>query len=186
MRVVSEKEYFGVAILFLAYSLCFGLILNFIPLSLLVLYLIIFVVYSVPPMRLRRHVFGSFLIGGCLALAFLFGYTSQAASINSPIIPVSLLLFVGSSVGVIAKDFKDYQGDKSDNVKTVFTVLGLRKGIRFTSILLLISFLLPLLLLNSAKDVLFFAGLAILSSVDFRIRTNFDRTIFWRLCFTER
>jgi 4-hydroxybenzoate polyprenyltransferase len=114
-------------------------------------------------------------------LGDLFGYTSQAASINSPIIPVSLLLFVGSSVGVIAKDFKDYQGDKSDNVKTVFTVLGLRKGIRFTSILLLISFLLPLLLLNSAKDVLFFAGLAILSSVDFRIRTNFDRTIIYFL-----
>ena len=179
IQVVTEKEYFGVAILFLAYSFSFSLILGLAPLSLLALYSIIFVLYSVPPIRLRRHMFGSFLVGGCLALAFLFGYTSQGASINSPIILESILLFVGLSVGVIAKDFKDYEGDKSENVKTVFTVLGLRKGIILTSVLLLISFLLPLLLLNSPKDVLFIAGLAILSSVDFKVKSNFDHTIVY-------
>ncbi len=136
------------------------------------------VLYSVPPIRLRRFpVVPSMIIGFFVFLSFLAGYTSLGAPIEAEIILGGMLLwamFIGCS---LAKDLGDVQGDKSAGVNTLPTLLGFDKGFRITSIMVYSAFAFPIILIFVLDLPLFFIPLiAFLLLVEIFVLERFRNT----------
>ncbi len=113
--------------------------------------------YSVPPFRFKRNfVSGSLIIGLASVSALLSGYflasTRRDITLFPPLL-VFILILVFGAISMI-KDFKDYDGDKADSVKTLPVLIGLRHAKIVTALLISLSALsLILSLQNTAISV---------------------------------
>lgn len=141
------------------------------------------ILYSVPPMRLRDRVYGHICVGLGSAIAFLFGVyspsswthglylTSQSINRNISFYPsifqVSLLIIVVLSISPLINALSDYEGDLRTGVKNVYTVLGFEKGKKIVSFFIVILFSAPLILFHTLLDFLFLFSLGIISSIIF-------------------
>jgi homogentisate phytyltransferase/homogentisate geranylgeranyltransferase len=128
-------------------ALLFAAVLGSTTLIIAVSVIAVSVVYSLPPLRLKRYPFLSTLViaSGAL-LALLLGFNS---------VPTLLALPGNFALGILlcftlafnTKDLKDYEGDKRTGDLTIPVLLGLKWGRRVIAILDLAAFLLvPLLL----------------------------------------
>ena len=108
--------------------------------------------YSVPPLRLRRYVPNSIFIGLGAALCLLIGHTTQTSRAPSPLVWRAVsLTFLALSLGTNVKDLKDYESDRKHGVRTVFTLLGRRRGKRACQLLLAGAYLAPLFVIPEAS-----------------------------------
>lgn len=113
--------------------------------------LLLSVIYSVPPFRMRRFpLISSFIIALGTASLTLVGYRLFSVTgtfFEFPINMFMLLIFVVALV-INIKDIKDIKGDKPNGVYTIPTVFGDRKGKIIISLLFVLSYLLfPIILL---------------------------------------
>ena len=177
LKILSEKRYMTVAEIFLLFSLLSGIVAGWIPFLIICLCGVLAVLYSVPPVRIRKNIFATTVIGISSVLAFLVGYFSQLPIFSQEIIYESIILFAAISLGVVAKDFKDYESDKKSGVKTVFTVFGLKRGIAITTVFLFIAFSSPIFLLNTLKDLIIILTLAVVASLYFKKKQDYPMTI---------
>ncbi|MCJ7571098.1 MAG: UbiA family prenyltransferase [Candidatus Thermoplasmatota archaeon] len=137
-------------------------------------------IYSVNPIRLRDTAFSTMIIGAGSAIAFFIGYVTPAyiqemhgsnagkiiytyPEITLQVLSIGLIIFMALTIGPLAKDYKDYQGDKKAGVKNIFTIYGVDKGVKIVSILLPITFFMLILLFNSLVDILIFIPLGLLA-----------------------
>jgi 4-hydroxybenzoate polyprenyltransferase len=154
--LISPVEYLNLGFCLFLLALYASLVLGVI--SYVIALMIVFsgVCYSVPPLRIRNRMFHNLFIGWGSVLAFLFGYFIQAdishLSLSGEVMMLVLLIFLALSAGSVTKDLKDYEGDRQSGVKTIFTVCGLKKGMRISSVLLGLSLLTPLLLFHRLLD----------------------------------
>jgi 4-hydroxybenzoate polyprenyltransferase len=113
--------------------------------------------YSAPPLRLRKYLLSSLIIGLGSAAAFLFGFValdfSQTAVIGPEAWITAGVVFAAFSLGQTARDLKDAESDASHGIKTVFTVLGRERGKRIVSAFLAIGFLAPIILVHGLIDI---------------------------------
>jgi len=160
----KEKSHFIAGIAFLATSLVLSFVLGMAFFMLSLVYLIAGTAYSVPPIRLRNHVFSTTLIGIGSVLAFLIGYYQDLSTvITYEIIVYCAMIFIATSLGSTIKDMKDQGKDREDGIKNIFTVFGPEKGKRISCILLLITFLMPLLVFSLPLDMIMFVSAALLT-----------------------
>lgn len=141
------------------------------------------VLYSVPPVRLRDRLYGHICVGLGSVIAFLFGVyspvswaegiylTSPTIERNIPFFPdvlsVSLLILIVLSISPLINALSDYEGDKKAGVKNVYTVIGFERGKRIVSFLIPILFISPIMLFNSAFDILFMLSLGVIAAIVF-------------------
>lgn len=108
-----------------------GLLINWNVFVMLVMFQISYAVYSLPPLRLKRHyLFSSFLVG-CAGLAtVLAGYFTVAPNQSFQNLPGGVMLAIFITLAIISntKDFKDVPGDKAEGIKTLPVVFGTRKA----------------------------------------------------------
>jgi len=115
--------------------------------------------------------FSNSIIGIGSSICFLIGYFTPAyieidgimhriyASLNGDAIGISILIFAAITAGSLVKDIDDYEGDLKNGVKNVFTVYGLKRGIKIVSVPVFLSFLTPLFLIRAIYDFIFLASM---------------------------
>jgi len=100
------------------------------------------IVYSAPPVRLRRYFLLPYLIIGCGVLfSFLAGVgLGDSSVLETKYVIGALLLFAFFVGGSTAKDFRDVEGDVKAGVRTIATVLPKALAARISAVCYLCSF----------------------------------------------
>lgn len=128
---VTAEEYRITAALLSFLALSFAATINFTVLFLSAAGLALAIVYSVPPLRFRKNMWGYAVIGTAMMLSFLMGIYSAPyvpVSIDKTIVVFLSFLFMYGSVVPMAKDLKDIEGDSQNGVRNLFTWLGKKRG----------------------------------------------------------
>ena len=81
---------------------------------------------------------------------------------------IAVLIFLALSTGTVVKDHSDYEGDKEENITTVFTKFGIKKGLIISYILLTLTFLIPVFLIHTTIDIIPISTFAVVTVVVFR------------------
>jgi 4-hydroxybenzoate polyprenyltransferase len=115
---------------------CFFLVLVSITLSL---------VYSLPPLKLKRFFpVSTFILALAALVTILMGFSIFGSGKSVYIFPKSLMLLVlviFTLAGTI-KDLKDFEGDKKTGIKTLPVLLGKHRGKIVTAFFVLLSYIL--------------------------------------------
>ncbi len=115
------------AVLTLAMALTLGFNLFF----LYLVFLALGYLYSAPPLRFKKWpLISNLTLAGSGSVVFAAGYLLFNANNTLTNLPsnIMVLVFVGLLLLSSLKDLKDYAGDRADNVYTLFTILGMRRG----------------------------------------------------------
>lgn len=165
-KKVSREQYKKTSIVMLLFSLFFSLFTSFLVIAFLSLAIVIGLLYSIPPFRLKRLGFLNNLIIGLLSvLALGIGFLSQNPTPNAIPLNAVLAVFFTFSLASNIKDLKDYKTDKKQEIKTLPVILGKKKGLKAIAFLSSISFLIPPILLNIQPLIIPGAFLALLNFV---------------------
>ncbi|MEO0115031.1 MAG: UbiA family prenyltransferase [candidate division WOR-3 bacterium] len=114
----------GLCLIFL--SLTFALIINYSCFLLMITYLLLSVIYSVPPVRLKRiPIVSTFILAVAAILAMAMGYSLTYGNYALNAIPKTILIptILGITFGFIAKDIQDAKSDRSIGVITIPNLL---------------------------------------------------------------
>ncbi len=107
-------------------SLTFALIINYSCFLLMITYLLLSVIYSVPPVRLKRiPIVSTFILAVAAILAMAMGYSLTYGNYALNAIPKAILIptILGITFGFIAKDIQDAKSDRSIGVTTIPNLL---------------------------------------------------------------
>ncbi len=176
----KKSQYLQLSVLLSAIILYISYFLGrFVPI-LIIANLIVITVYSKPPFRFRNNIFlGPILIGFAALTVYLVGYFTGNFTQDTTVKPVAfrvgVLVLVYTSLIIIGKDYKDYEGDRKNNVKTIFTVFGINKGKKIASTVMFFTFCTGVIVLHHPLDLLIFLFFGFIAAYDFKINANFDR-----------
>jgi homogentisate phytyltransferase/homogentisate geranylgeranyltransferase len=179
-KLLSKKQVKNIAIIYAIIALVLSFSLGVWSFVLVIIGLILGTIYSVKPIRLRDTAFSTMVIGGGSIIAFFIGYVTPAyiqvmhgpsageivytyPTFTLQALIIGLIIFVALSIGSLAKDYKDFKGDKKAGVKNLFTIYGVEKGIKIVSILLPVTFFILILLFNSLVDIVIFIPLGLIA-----------------------
>jgi 4-hydroxybenzoate polyprenyltransferase len=131
-------------------------------------------------------------------LAFLYGYMTPLSAVRlfqgdpdlvypdswAPVMPpltmqavlLGMYMFIGLVVGSMITDIDGYEEDRRGRVRTVYTQLGLERGKRVVSALIMLTSLTPLALFQELTDVIVFPLLGAVASYLF-LRTGRSRHV---------
>jgi 4-hydroxybenzoate polyprenyltransferase len=107
-------------------ALGFTLIINCSCFLLMLSYLLLSIIYSVPPVRLKRiPVISTFILAVAVILAMAMGYSLTFSNHALNAIPKTILIptLLGITFGFIAKDIQDLNSDRSTGVITLPSIL---------------------------------------------------------------
>lgn len=142
---VNNYLIWTVACVALAFILSF--IIHYVALLVMITLISLSIVYSVPPIRLKRiPIISSFTLSLATILAMTFGYSVIDGSQALNNIPLSILFptLIGTTLGFTAKDIQDVQGDRVSRVVTLPLLLIPHGGIfgrAITALVIGISYL---------------------------------------------
>ncbi len=179
-KLLSKNQVKNIAIIYAIIAIVLSMLLGLWSFMLVILGLFLGTIYSVRPLRLRDTPFSTLIIGAGSSVAYFIGYVTpgyiqgmhgeQAGvimytypEITMQSLIIGLIIFVALSIGPLAKDYKDYKGDKKSGVKNIFTEFGLEKGVKIVSILLPVTFFILILLFNNLVDIAIFIPLGLLA-----------------------
>ncbi|MFW6141788.1 MAG: UbiA family prenyltransferase [Candidatus Saliniplasma sp.] len=167
---ISAWRYLQLAIMISLISLLLSILLGFLIFILNISFVIAALLYSIPPIRLKNRVFGYICVGWASVVAFLSGvyspvfwkegipWSSPTVSRAIPFYPdlavISMILFSVLSISPYINAISDYKGDKKGGVKSIYMIYGLERGKKIVSVLILVLFLTPLLLIHSMWDMI--------------------------------
>jgi 4-hydroxybenzoate polyprenyltransferase len=140
-KVISKKTYGLLAQVALWLGLLYAAVAGTAPFIVVVIILLNYYLYSAPPLRLKRYLYGSkLLISLNTLLSLLLGYALMDKDILE--FPKSIIAFVlivyTACINFI--DIKDYEGDKKARIRTLPVVLGLNKSKKLTGIFFIIAY----------------------------------------------
>jgi len=153
-----------------------SLVLGVLPSIIALLSILSALAYSAPPLRLRRYIFSTIFIGWGSLLAFSYGFFCHS-DLNTIFLPrniwqIGALIFVVFSIGPLTTDMKDYEGDRDQGVRSIFSVYGLEKGLKIVAVFLGLSLLMPLILFHTRIDTIIIPNVAIVTSFLFYFQKN--------------
>jgi 4-hydroxybenzoate polyprenyltransferase len=126
---------FGISIFFFAMAISLGLATQIPLVAVLILVgILVGVLYSVPPFRLRQTVckpLVNFSVGSVPVLIVAAYYNIFSAKVW----PLMFLIGITTAVNSLWEDLADYDSDSNSQAKTIPIVLGLKRGL-FVTILL--------------------------------------------------
>lgn len=149
--IITVQGYWLVTSIFSFLALSFAVVVSLKVFILIVAALIMAHLYSSPPMRLRKNLFGNILIGIALFLSFWVGIFA------SGYYPVAFqrawflsgLIFIFGAALSMTKDIKDIEGDAANNIENLFTIYGKKHGKRIATGLAFIVFNIPTVVCSS-------------------------------------
>ncbi|MFZ1020084.1 MAG: UbiA family prenyltransferase [Minisyncoccia bacterium] len=108
-------------------------------------FLLVYFIYSNPPLRLKRFVIlNSFLVSlACLSVILAgFFLVNQDPSVLafSPSLVLAIIIFFTAVANI--RDIKDVEGDRADGIKTLPTILGIKKAKKIIAGIICFFFLL--------------------------------------------
>jgi 4-hydroxybenzoate polyprenyltransferase len=119
---IQRKHYYGFSFFLMAVALMYALAINFPAFLILITYLLLGIVYSLPPVRLKRIPFlSTAVIAVAVILAVAFGFTVYYGGRAVNAIPARVLLptLISVTIGFVAKDIGHVEGDRINGVVTV-------------------------------------------------------------------
>jgi 4-hydroxybenzoate polyprenyltransferase len=119
---ITTRYYYAFFVLLVALSLCYALIVNFQAFLILSAYLLLGVVYSMPPVRLKKiPIVSTFVIAVAVCLCIGLGFSVYFGGRAFAAIPARVLIptLVGVTLGFVAKDIGHVEGDRLNGVVTV-------------------------------------------------------------------
>lgn len=145
LGILNKKEYSYIAVLFAFLSLSFATATTLPVFIMTVFWLLLGVLYSVPPFRLRKNIMGNIVIGTAVVLSFFMGiFAVQKWNFSILLCEYNIifviLLFLFTVVISLTKDLKDIVGDNKEGIENVYTVFGKTRGKQILIILLIILF----------------------------------------------
>lgn len=124
-----------------------AVLLNYQTFVMLLAFQVLYFLYSSPPLHLKRNFVFSSAILGLTALVvamagfFLVSRSQQWAAFSMKYV---WLIFTSFALWGNAKDIKDHEGDKQENIKTLPVIFGLSKGKKIISLLCALALLVQL------------------------------------------
>lgn len=119
---VGMREAEAITAVLFAAALAISSIVNLAVLAFVVLFSILGIFYSVPPIRLKDGWLANICWGLGVGVTVLCGASVEAITLP-PIIAAATLAFLTAGCGVI-KDLKDMEGDRAMGIRTVPLILG--------------------------------------------------------------
>lgn len=190
---IDRKIYTDICMILPIASSLISLLLGFQILLLNLITIFLAVIYSVPPIRLRDRYYGHICVGLGSLIAFIFGvyspvYWRMGVSINSEkylrvipfypdVLKISVIILVVLSISPLINAIEDYQGDKKQGVKNLYTVFGYHTGKRMVTVLILLMFFSPLLIIHETIDFGVLVPVSVVASYVFFKYTEY-RLIF--------
>lgn len=165
--LITRKKYIIISSIMIAISVITSYFMSIISMIFVISFIILGYIYSAPPFRLRKYIIATLFIGAGSVLSYFAGVYSGVLIINWTQFMIGILILIALSMGSVVKDYKDYKGDSKAEVKTLFTIFGLEKGVKIASILLLITFLLPFSLIYHWIDFIVILPIAIAAPILF-------------------
>lgn len=183
--IIDKKNYLKYGIIFFLLSIFLSLFINiYFFLNILVLH-IIQIIYTFPPLRLKKFYPFSLFI---LSFAALFSMLSGFSVIEGPLflknfsLKLYLIFILAFPFAMNFRDVLDLNGDKIQGIKTLTTIVGEKKAPLFAGISLFITYQLTALILF--KPVFFlFSLISGTLCIFFSLKKNFEETPLFLIYF---
>jgi len=128
---IDEKIFKFINLILFAFLFVGSLLFNYLVFILLILFQLIYYLYSAPPLRLKRHFLSSsVLIALNTVIISMAGFYFVSLNQKLDAFPKKifwLLFFIYLLVSNV-KDIKDIEGDRADKIKTIPVVFGEKNG----------------------------------------------------------
>jgi len=181
--VINVKEYKVITFLLACLALVVAYSVSYHFLIFIMIFMVLYTVYSMPPLKLKRiPILATFLIASAALSLVMAGFSLPGHEylVSFPSYLIGLIL-ISLTFSVTMKDVKDIEGDKAAGIMTVPTLLGSRSGKKAVGVLVLLSYLVaPLLLPRFFPSLL---GLALIFGVISYFVINKkhyqERYVFW-------
>ncbi len=126
--VISRRDMIYVAMSFCVLAFLFAALIGYIAILLTAASLCVSVLYSSPPVRLKKYPFiASSTIAVFALIVFSMGFYAGSPTVAYPT-SLALVILICYNLAINTKDLKDYDGDKKSGVMTLPVLLGPRRG----------------------------------------------------------
>ena len=147
-KTLSTAHYMKLAWIAFILAMVYSLAISFTTMFLILLFIAIYFLYSMPPFRLKRvPVFSKFLIALNSLVIFISGYLLVGGKMDLPF-NIIAFCFVGFTAVINFIDIKDYEGDKIVGIKTLPTMLGVKRSKQVIGLFFLMVYPLSYFVLN--------------------------------------
>lgn len=182
---LSRQQVFSLSGLFLVGSYLSALMVGYAFFVLIFLRSLILPLYSQWPFRLKRFpVLATFLLALAAILTILAGFVAGGSDLMIFSRKFIFFLLVAFTVGFMAKDIKDYEGDKADKVYTLPVIFGPQKSKWIIGSLIALVFVsVPFLFFEHFKILMIPSVLAALISFCLFVRKNFSESPLFLVYF---
>ncbi len=154
--IITKEEYTGLAWISLALALIYGAAAGPDTLFMIILFISSYILYSMPPLRLKRVPFFSKLFIGINSFAMmLLGYILLTNTFLFFPPMIAALALIGFTAVANFIDIKDYEGDKQEGIKTLPVILGLKKAKWIIGTMFFLINLAPYFLVKNITVLLF-------------------------------
>jgi len=141
MGLIDIKTYKKYAILFLVLTLIFSYICGMLIFILINAFTLIYYVYSMPPLKIKRvPFFSKFCISLNTLLMSLAGFSIVNCEITAFPLKYVMFYLILLTPAINFIDIKDYEGDKKNGIKTLPVVMGLRASKILTGLFFIIAY----------------------------------------------
>jgi 4-hydroxybenzoate polyprenyltransferase len=127
LKGIGRGYYFASGMCIAFFSLAIALVLNYTAFLIILTLFLMGVVYSVPPLRLKRvPVLATFMLAVAVVLSMGLGFSAHFGEKAVLAIPAKILVptLIGITLGFVSKDINDIEGDRLDGVLTIPIVLN--------------------------------------------------------------
>jgi homogentisate phytyltransferase / homogentisate geranylgeranyltransferase len=125
---ISQQDMVYVALGYSGLAFLFAVLIGYIAIVLTAASLCLSILYSAPPLRLKRYPFvASSTIAVFALIVFSLGFYSGQPTGMFPT-SLALVILVSYNLAINTKDLKDYEGDKKSGVFTLPVLLGQKRG----------------------------------------------------------
>jgi len=166
-NLISVDDYGFVALVFAFFALSFSAIVNIYVFLLIILGILLAIIYSTPPIRLRKNYLGNLLIGSSLVISFMVGvlaFGNFELLFEENIVRYIFLIFLLSTVVTFTKDLKDIKADSKYGIKNFYTVFGKEKGKIIVTVLVSLVLNIPVIILREFMFAPFILAISLLTA----------------------
>ena len=154
-KIFTDIEWNNMKWVFFVLSIISAILSGYSTLPTIIVFLVIYHIYSVYPLRLKRYpIISSALVSINACLAFMLGFFLVSGNEPFNILPIGVLsgIFIFYLCVENIKNLKDIAGDTKEKIITVPVIFGEKKGKIITWILVLLgTFTIPLMIFSTKQ-----------------------------------
>ncbi len=186
--IIERTFYFKFGLIFMIFSILFSFFLNIYALLNIVILHILQIIYTFPPLRLKRvYPISIFILSLAALFSMLFGFSvieeKEKFFLRNFPFKLYLIFLFAFPFAMNFRDVLDLKGDKFQGVKTLAVIVGEEKAPFFAGLTLFITYMLVALIL--LKPIFFILSIiAGILSIVFSLRKNYEEFPFFIIYFS--